>query len=127
MGKRQLLCYNCDAVIKFLSNNCDAVVQAGSFLLTIVFMVGLWNDCWCIPAWQWQIGALAVFLSYINLILHLRGLPVFGVFSNLLVHIVIRFFQLIYVLLLLILAFSIPFYMLFVRDGAAVFVSYYIL
>ena len=59
------------------------------------------------------------------LILHLRGLPVFGVFSNLLVHIVIRFLQLIYLLFLLILAFSIPFYMLFVRDGAAVFVSYY--
>ena len=124
MGKRKFLSYNCDAVIQFLSNNCDTVVQAGSFLFTIVFVVGFWNDCWCIRPWQWQIGALAVFLSYINLILHLRGFPVLGVFSNLLVHIVIKFLQLIYLLLLLILAFSIPFYMLFVRDGAAVFVSY---
>ena len=105
----------------------EAVIRSSLFPLTIIFVFGFWNDCWCAPAWQWQIGALAVFLAYVNLILHLRGLPVVGVYINLLISIVFKFIQLLYLTILLILAFAIPFYMVFVRDGAAVFVSYTII
>ena len=50
-----------------------------------------------------------------------------GLYINLLVSIVIKFLELIYLPVLLILAFAFPFYMVFVRDGAAVFVSYAII
>ena len=106
----------------------ESVIRFALFPLTIIFVFGFSNDCWCTPAWQWQIGALAVCLAYINLVLHLRVLPNFvGVYINLLVLIVSKFTELIYLPVLLTLAFAIPFYMVFVRDGAAVFVSYTII
>ena len=106
----------------------ETVIRFALFPLTIIFVFGFWNDCWCAPAWQWQIGALAVCLAYINLVLHLRMLPKsVGVYINLLVLIVSKFMELIYLPVLLTLAFAIPFYMVFVRDGAAVFVSYTII
>ena len=101
----------------------ETVIRAGVFLLTIVFVFGYWNDCWCAPPWQWQIGALAVFLAYINIILLLKGMPIIGVPINMLLNIVFTFLRLIYLPFLLIFAFAIPFYMLFVRDGPAVLVS----
>ena len=103
----------------------EAVIRLASNPLTIIFVCGFWNDCWCAPAWQWQIGALAVFLSYITLVLVLRVLPNFvGVHVNLLVSIVTKFVELIYLPIILTLAFAIPFYMVFVNDGAAAFVSH---
>ena len=103
------------------------LIRAATFLMTIIFVFGFWNDCWCAPAWQWQIGAFAVFLAYINLVLYLRGLPIVGIYINLLISIVFKFLELIYLPVLLILAFAFPFYMVFVRDGAAVFVSFAII
>ena len=99
--------------------------RAAVFLLTIVFVFGFVNDCWCAPAWQWQIGALAVFMAFFNFILLLKGMPQFGVPINMLLNIVVTFLKLIYLPLLLLLSFAIPFYMVFVRNGAAVLVSVY--
>ena len=39
----------------------EVVIRGGVFFLTIVFVLGFWNDCWCAPPWQWQIGAFALF------------------------------------------------------------------
>ena len=101
----------------------EAVLRPWAFVLTIVFVFGYVNDCWCAPAWQWQIGALAVFMAYINFILMLKGVPFFGVFINMLLNIVITFLKLLYLPLLLILAFAVPFYMVLVRDSPLMQVS----
>ena len=101
----------------------EAVIRAAVFLLTIIFVFGFWNDCWCAPPWQWQIGALAVFLAYINILLLLKGMPILGVPINMFFNIVFTFLKLIYLPVLLIFSFAIPFYMLFVRDSNAVLVS----
>ena len=45
--------------------------------------------------WQWQIGALAVFMAYINFILLLKGMPWLGIYINMLLKIVIEFMKLI--------------------------------
>ena len=95
------------------------------FLLTIVFVFGFVNDCWCAPAWQWQIGALAVFMAFFNFILLLKGIPWFGLYINMLQNVVVAFLWLLYLPLLLLLSFAIPFYMVFVRNGDAVLVSVY--
>lgn len=34
----------------------------------------------CFKPWQWQCGAVAVFLAWINLILFLRKFPQFGIY-----------------------------------------------
>ena len=95
----------------------ETLLRPWTFVLTIIFVFGFLNDCWCSPPWQWQIGALAVFMAYINFILMLKGMPLFGVFINMLLNIVITFIKLIYLPLMLILAFAIPFYMVLLRDG----------
>ena len=100
----------------------ELVVRVGVFLLTIIFVSGFGHDCWCTPPWQWQIGALAVFLAYFNAVLLLKGLPFLGVYISMLLKIIATFIFLIYLPILLILAFAFPFYMLFVRDAAAVLV-----
>ena len=109
--------------LRMVQTWCEIFVRAGVFFLTVIFVFGFWNDCWCAPPWQWQIGALAVFLAYISIILLLKGMPFVGVPINMLLNIVITFLKLIYLPFLLILAFAIPFYMLFVRDSTAVLVS----
>ena len=101
----------------------ETVIRMGKFILTILFAFGFWNDCWCAPPWQWQIGALAIFLAYINVLLLLKGMPMLGVPINMLINIIITFLKLVYLPILLVFSFAIPFYMLFVRDSAAVLVS----
>ena len=93
----------------------EAFVRAGVFLFTIIFVFGFWNDCWCAPPWQWQIGALTLFMAYINFLLMLKRMPLLGLPITMLLNIVIKFIKLIYLPVLLILAFAIPFYMVFVR------------
>lgn len=101
----------------------EVIFRSVTFSLIIIFVFGFGNDCWCAPPWQWQIGAFAIFLAYINLLLLFKGIPLLGVPINMLFHIVITFLKLIYLPILLIFSFAIPFYMLFVRDGDAVLVS----
>ena len=90
------------------------------FLLTIVYVFGFFNECWCTPPWQWQIGALAVFMAYFNFLLLLKGLPWFGVYISMLLNIIKIFLKLAYLPILLILTFAFPFYMLFIRVGCAI-------
>ena len=103
----------------------ETILRQFTFIFAIIFVFGFVNDCWCAPPWQWQIGALAVFMAYINLILLLKGVPLlnFGVYINMLLNIVFEFMKLILLPFLLILSFAFPFYMLFVRDAAGEQVS----
>ena len=94
-----------------------------TFVLTIIFVSGFGNECWCSPSWQWQIGALAVFMAYLFFILLLAGIPLFGVNIYMLVNIVVVFLKLVYLPILLVLSFAFPFYMLFVRESGAMEVS----
>ena len=96
------------------------------FILSIIFVSGFGNECWCTPPWQWQIGALAVFLAYILLVISLKDFEViwFSTYINLLIKIVIVFVKLAVLPFMLIVSFALPFYMLFVRDSNATQVLY---
>jgi len=94
------------------------------FSFTIIFVFGFFNDCWCATPWQWQIGALAVFLAWFNVIILLKDMPWAGIPINMLFNIIWTFLKLIFMPILLIIAFSIPFYMLFVRNLAGVEVCF---
>ena len=101
--------------------NCtESAFRIVMFLLTIVFVFGFANDCWCSPPWQWQIGALVMFMAFFNLVLLLKRMPWFGVPISMLLNIIIDFLKLIYLPILLIFSFVFPFYMLFVRTADAV-------
>ena len=102
----------------------DNYFQICVFSFTIIFVFGFFNDCWCATPWQWQIGALAVFLAWFNVIILLKDMPWAGIPINMLFNIIWTFLKLIFMPILLIIAFSIPFYMLFVRNFAGVEVCF---
>ena len=117
----------CEAIFHFLMretkdvwNHIELMFRIIMFLLTIVFVFGFANDCWCAPPWQWQIGALVIFMAFFNLALLLKTMPWFGVPISMLLNIVVKFLELVYLPIILILSFAFAFYMLFVREGYSV-------
>ena len=91
-------------------------VQVFTFLFSIIFVSGFGNECWCAPSWQWQFGALALFLAWFNLVILLKDMPFTGIPINMLFNICLTFVSLVFLPVLLIISFALPFYMLFVRD-----------
>ena len=97
--------------------------QLALYILTAIFIFDF-DECWCATTWQWQIGALAVFLSWFNFILVLRSMPHAAVPINIFLSICVTFLKLIFLPIMLVLAFGIPFYMIFVRTTASHKVNY---
>ena len=91
-------------------------VQLVLFFFCLLFVFPVDHMCWCLPSWRWQIGAIAVFLSWMNLILLLQHMPYVGQPAIQLINVYINFITLVYLPILLILAFTFPFYMLFIQD-----------
>ena len=48
------------------------------FICSIIFVSVYRTDCLCPTDWQWQIGSVAVFLTWIDLIIFIRKLPLTG-------------------------------------------------
>ena len=102
----------------------DNYFQLTLYISTVNFIYGFDNECWCSTPWQWQIGAFAVFLSWLNFIFILKYMPYTAVPINMFLSICWTFLKLIFLPIVLILAFGIPFYMVFVRTTASSEVSY---
>ena len=82
-------------------------IQLLRSISTIIFVSGFSNDCWCASLWQWQIGALAVFLAWFSIIVLLKDMPWAGIPINMLFNIIKTFNKPIFMPVLLIVAFSI--------------------
>ena len=97
--------------------NPDDYFRLALYILTLIFIVSLLmgNDNWYSTPWQWQIGAFAVFLSWLNFIFVLRYMPYTAGPINMFLSICVAFLKLIFLPILLILAFAMPFYMVFVK------------
>ncbi|XP_033635280.1 transient receptor potential cation channel subfamily A member 1 homolog isoform X2 [Asterias rubens] len=66
--------------------------------------------------WQWQCGAVAVFLAWINLILFLRKFPQFGIYIVMFTDVLKTFLQFAIVFFLFIIAFGLAFYALLMNQ-----------
>ena len=98
----------------------DNCFQLTLLFVTIIFVApGFTNDCWCAHNWQWQIGALALCLGWVNLIILLRFIPWTAIPIIVFIIICKRFLQVLLLLFLLFMAFALPFYMVFVRIASA--------
>lgn len=53
------------------TNSIDVIL----YICTIVFATSAFGDCMCPASWQWQVGCVAVFLAWIDLLIFLRMLP----------------------------------------------------
>ena len=71
------------------------------------------DHCYCTRPWQWQVGVIAVFLSWMGLVFSIRKIPVVGIYVVMFITICENFIKVLILALLLILAFAVPFYMMF--------------
>jgi len=90
-------------------------IEVGSFALSIALTlptaIGL-NDDNTPSAPQWQMGAVAIFLSWINLVLFIQKFPKFGIYVVMFADILVTFFNFFLVFFLFIVAFGMGFYTL---------------
>lgn len=80
------------------------------YFATIVFVSNF--QLHCLPSWQWQLGAMCIFLSWINFILFLSEQPVVGIYVVMFQDIIKTFLHMAPMAILLVLAFGQPFFML---------------
>ncbi|XP_011407359.2 PREDICTED: transient receptor potential cation channel subfamily A member 1 homolog, partial [Amphimedon queenslandica] len=88
-------------------------IEVPLFILTIMFTSVRSNQCYCTHSWQWQVGVIAVFLSWIALVFSIRKLPVVGIYVVMFIKIFNNFIKVVVLALLLISAFAFPLYMMF--------------
>ena len=62
--------------------------------------------------WQWQLGALAVFLAWLDLILFLGNVPWFGIYILMFIQVLRTFIFFLPILILFVAAFAFAFFML---------------
>ena len=91
-------------------NYLEVSLFIGSILFVSVFFT---NKCLCPASWQWQIGALCVFLAWIDLILLVRMVPVIGIYVIMFITIVKNFLGVAFLAFFLVISFGFSFYMLF--------------
>lgn len=80
------------------------------YVATIIFVSNF--QLQCLPSWQWQLGALCIFLSWISFILFLSEQPVVGIYVVMFQNIINTFLRIAPMAILLVLAFGQPFFML---------------
>ena len=85
------------------------------FILSIAFVSVFRTDCLCPQKWQWQLGSIAVFLAWIELVLFARRFPFTstGVYVVMFFKILTTFRKLVIFAFMLVLAFSFSLYMVF--------------
>ena len=99
-------------------------IEVVLFISSIIFASGAYVQCCvCVENWQWQLGALAIFLSWLDLVLFMKKLPLFGVYVVMYIQIIYTFLRFMFLALLFIVAFGLSFYMLFVQLNDAEGVS----
>ena len=56
----------------------DTWVEVPLFIFAIMFVAVFDRECLCPRDWQWQVGIVAVFLVWVDLILYMRRVRVLG-------------------------------------------------
>ena len=75
----------------------------------------------CLQDWQWQLGAIAIFLAWIDLVLFIRKVPRFGIYVVMFTDVLITFIQFFPVFFLFIIAFALAFYALLQNQVSRLF------
>ncbi len=91
-------------------NYIEIILFIGSIIFAFVFTETV---CFCPTTFQWQIGALCVFLAWIDLIILMTKFPITGIYVVMFMNIFYIFLKMAFLAILLILSFAFSFYMLF--------------
>ena len=82
------------------------------YMCSIIFTVIFATPCLCVYDWQWQIGVVSIFLAWMVLITFLQKWPLTGIYVLMFLNILGSFLSIIFLALLLVIAFALVFYML---------------
>ena len=94
------------------------------FICSIIFVWVYTTNCQCVLRWQWQVGVVAMFLGWIDLIIFISKFPLTGIYVLMFIKILYTFLKMLVLTLLLVIAFGITFYMV-LFDPAATVCLYY--
>ena len=92
--------------------NVENYIEWLTYGFSVVFVSHFGSNCWCPTNWQWQLGAIAVFLAWINLILFLKRVPLLGIYVLMFNTILYTFLKFVVIAFLFVVAFCIAFYMI---------------
>ena len=98
---------------ELLSRLFFGTVRFFMFVFAIAFAAVFHFPCPCVTNGQWQVGVLAVFLGWINMITFIKLVPRLGVYVLMFQSVIYSFLKMLLLGLLLIVAFGLAFYMLF--------------
>lgn len=98
---------------EFLSRTFFGIVRFLLFVFAIAFASVFSSPCLCSTNGQWQVGVLAVFLGWINMITFIKLVPRLGVYVLMFLNVIYSFLKMLILGFLLLVAFGLAFYMLF--------------
>ena len=87
-------------------------IELLAYVSAVIFVSHFGANCWCSRNWQWQLGAIGVFLAWINLILFLKRVPLLGIYVIMFNAILHTFLKFALIAFLFVVAFCIAFYMI---------------
>ena len=87
-------------------------IEVVAYISAVIFVSHFGSNCWCPTNWQWQLGAIAVFLAWINLILFLKRVPLLGIYVLMFNSILYTFLKFALIAALFVAAFGFAFYMI---------------
>ena len=90
------------------------------YILTFIFVWIFHDKCLCPFRWQWQLGIIAVFLAWINLVIFFSKFPLTGVYVLMFTTICQTFIRILFFSLLLVTAFALTFFLTFHEPGIMV-------
>lgn len=91
------------------------------YAFSIIFVFIFFNKpCACLFFWQWQIGVLATFMAWINILFFISKFPLVGIYSIMLSRVFLTFLKVALLASLLVIAFGISFYMAFSEPNITV-------
>ena len=84
------------------------------YATSIAFVVSFMGSCChCITSWQWQLGVLALFLGWTNLVIYASKFPLMGIYVIMLARVFYTFLKVVLLASILVIAFGLSFYMAF--------------
>lgn len=99
---------------RYLSNWVNWM-EIGLYVCSIIFVWVFHIDCLCPLTWQWQIGVVAVFFGWIDLIVFISKFPLTGIYVLIFVKILYTFLKVLILSILLVVAFGLTFYLAFTQ------------
>ena len=95
-------------------------MEIALYACAIVFVWVFHVNCLCPLTWQWQIGVVAVFLGWIDLIVFISKLPLTGIYVLMFMKIIYTFLKVLILSILLVVAFGLTFFLVFTQPDISV-------